>query len=71
MAAFERAQKDNRKMVKYEDVAAARAADENLEFLDGKYSLWLVCVLLASISFFAFCCRNHPPSPLCLKAAIS
>lgn len=35
MSAFERAQKDNRKMVKYEDVAAARAADENLEFLDG------------------------------------
>ena len=23
-------------MVKYEDVAAAREADENLEFLDGK-----------------------------------
>ena len=35
MAAFDRAKEDNRKMVKYEDVAAARAADDNLEFLDG------------------------------------
>ena len=36
MAAYDRAKDDNRKMVKYEDVAAARAADDNLEFLDGK-----------------------------------
>jgi hypothetical protein len=35
MAAYDRAKDDNRKMVKYEDVAAARAADDNLEFLDG------------------------------------